>query len=256
MAIVPGGLSWQSEDRCVVGETTFQTLPVDLLDRDQPRISTEGANFLLLKERPLIERYVALLEQLRPRRIFELGVLEGGGTAMLAELARPSLMVAIDHKAPTKPTLRRHIAQRGMGEAVLVYDDVDQGDRGRLAEIARDVFDGQPLDLVVDDCSHLYWPTRAAFNELFPRLRPGGVYMIEDWPWAHEHPVAELWADQIPLTRLVVELTLAMPVLPDLIGEITVDADVVQITRGDASADPFGFDICEHLDAAGQSLLA
>jgi hypothetical protein len=54
-------------------------------------------------------------------------------------------------------------------------------------------FDGGPLDLVVDDCSHLYEPTRASFNELFPRLRPGGAYVIEDWVWAHtpldsEHP--------------------------------------------------------------------
>jgi predicted methyltransferase len=41
------------------------------------------------------------------------------------------------------------------------------------------LIDDQLLDLVVDDTSHL-GPTRASFNTLFPRLRPGGVYVIED----------------------------------------------------------------------------
>ena len=29
-------------------------------------------------------------------------------------------------------------------------------------------FSGEDLDLVIDDCSHLYEETRASFNELFP----------------------------------------------------------------------------------------
>ena len=41
--------------------------------------------------------------------------------------------------------------------------------------------DGEPLDLVIDDASHLYGPTMASFEVLFPRLRPGGLYVIEDW---------------------------------------------------------------------------
>ena len=41
------------------------------------------------------------------------------------------------------------------------------------------------LDLVVDDASHTYEETRSSFEFLFPLLSPGGIYVIEDWSWAH-----------------------------------------------------------------------
>jgi hypothetical protein len=43
------------------------------------------------------------------------------------------------------------------------------------------------VDLVVDDASHTYEATKTSFEILFPLLRPGGIYIIEDWSWAH-HP--------------------------------------------------------------------
>jgi hypothetical protein len=39
----------------------------------------------------------------------------------------------------------------------------------------------------VDDASHTYEETRTSFEFLFPLLSPGGIYVIEDWSWAH-HP--------------------------------------------------------------------
>ena len=45
------------------------------------------------------------------------------------------------------------------------------------AECAPDGF-----DIIIDDCSHVGAPTRAKLLALFPRhLKPGGVYVIEDW---------------------------------------------------------------------------
>jgi hypothetical protein len=41
------------------------------------------------------------------------------------------------------------------------------------------------LDLVVDDASHLLAPSTATFEMLFPRLRPGGLFLLEDWSEAH-----------------------------------------------------------------------
>ncbi len=61
---------------------------------------------------------------------------------------------------------------------------VDQQDSARLREIWQTEFRA-PLDLVIDDASHLYGPTKTSFETLFPLLRPGGLYIIEDWAWGH-----------------------------------------------------------------------
>ena len=259
MLRVPSELTWQNEDRCVVADVVFQTLPVDLLDRDKPRVSMEGADFWLFKVQPLIDRYVAIVHELRPRRIFELGIFQGGSTAFLNELARPDRLVAIDLKPPKGTALRDYLAGGVPAEFVHTHDGVDQADRRRLAEIVEEEFGDEPLDFVVDDCSHLYEPTRASFNELFPRLRPGGAYVIEDWPWAHsrlgEKNPDGIWPDEVPLTRLAFEFVLAVPSAPGVISEVRVDQWAVEVWRGDAEVDTDNFDISACFTTRGRSLL-
>ena len=141
----------------------------------------------IYKPRSMVERLATVIEELEPQHIFELGIFGGGGTLFFAELARPRRLVAID-RLPLKQIrdqVDTRAAEAGLEGVVRTFGGVDQSDRGRLAEITEEAFEGGALDLVVDDCSHLYEPTRASFNELFPRLRPGGVYVIEDWEWAH-----------------------------------------------------------------------
>ena len=153
----------------------------------------------IYKPRSMVERLADLIEELEPQHIFELGIFGGGGTLFLAELARPRRLVAID-RLPLKQIrdqVDTRAAEAGLEGVVRTFGEVDQADRGRLAEIAEEAFEGGALDLVVDDCSHLYEPTRASFNELFPRLRPGGVYVIEDWEWAHS-PVGSTEEGTVP----------------------------------------------------------
>jgi hypothetical protein len=257
---VPAELTWENEERCVVADKVFQTLPVDLLERDEPRISMEGADFWLFKEQPLIDRYVALVDELRPRRIFELGIFQGGSTAFLNELARPDRLVAIDLEPPRGTALRDYLADGGAAEQVHIHEGVDQSDRRRLAEIVEEEFGNEPLDLVVDDCSHLYEPTRASFNELFPRVGAGGVYVIEDWRWAHavlgSADQDGLFPDAVPLTRLLFEIHLAFPSVPGLVSDVTTRLGAVEVRRGDAQVDPRGFDISACLTPRSQRMLA
>jgi hypothetical protein len=114
---------------------------------------------------------------------------------------------------------------------------------------------GRPLDLVVDDASHLVGPTRASFNTLFPRLRPGGFYIIEDWSWAHvgwgTHRPGEM-----PLTVLVFEITMALPPPGGVIAGVRINHDWALVVRGEAEIDAATFDISTCYSERGRALLA
>ena len=259
-------LSWKDEEQFAVGNTTFRVLPGDgwflpgqgWLGDEQSDMGE--ADFLVAKPRPLVELYARLIEDLRPEYVFELGFYRGGSTAFIAELAHPRRLVAIDRRPSLSQADVEAYASRGLDDVVRIYGGVDQADRDMLVEIVERELDGNALDLVVDDCSHQYEATRASFNELFPRLRPGGLFVIEDWPWAHAHlgvePLEGLFPDQVPLTRLVFELVLALPSVPGLIADLTIDPGAVVVRRGDATADPDGFDIAACSNPRGRGLLA
>lgn len=90
----------------------------------------------------------------------------------------------------------RHYFRRGLVYGVDVHDKTalelprmrtvcgDQGDPEFLARLADRI---GPLDIVVDDGSHLSDDVLTSFRVLFDRLSPGGLYVIEDlqtsyWP--------------------------------------------------------------------------
>ncbi|MDG1208203.1 MAG: hypothetical protein P8Q48_02620 [Paracoccaceae bacterium] len=56
----------------------------------------------------------------------------------------------------------------------------DMDDRANIAK-AREKMD--MLDIVIDDASHASHHQQNAFLELFPRVKPGGMYIIEDLRW-------------------------------------------------------------------------
>jgi SAM-dependent methyltransferase len=256
-------LDWRDDEHFVLGDTTFCAIPYDA-SGDQMGAAVKEAvdtnSLFIFKPRWRVEHYVELLERLKPARIFELGIFLGGSTALFAELARPRRLVAIDNRSRQPQSLTGYLDRRGLSELVHTYYDVNQADRARLIEIVGEAFGDEPIDLVVDDCSHRYAATRAAFSVLFPLLRPGGVYVIEDWPWAHT-PVGAEDADgakpgQVPLTRLIFELILAIPGVPDLIERIEVDSNAAEVTRGHTPADPSSFDLSNCSNARGLRLLA
>jgi cephalosporin hydroxylase len=257
-------LDWRDDQHFVLGDTTFCAIAGDASSQARHtnalKEAVDTGSLFIFKPRWRIDHYVDLLERLKPERIFELGIFLGGSAALFAELARPKRLVAVDNRSRQPRTLSDYLDRRGLSDLVRTYYDVNQADRARLMEIVGEAFGDEPIDLVVDDCSHLYKATRASFSVLFPLLRPGGVYVIEDWPWAHARVGARnpdgLKPDRVPLTRLVFELILAIPGVPGLIETIEIDSNAVQLTRGDTPADPSTFDLSKCSNARGLRLLA
>jgi predicted O-methyltransferase YrrM len=252
-------LSWKDDETFVLGQTTFRVLPPDAFADDRRR--RRGPGFVIFKSRALLERHVKLLSELKPEHVLELGFYVGASALFIAELSHPRKVVAVDRRPHNRSIeeVEAHAARMGVGDALRFCGEVDQADRPKLAEIADEAFNGADLDLVVDDCSHLYEPTHASFNELFPRLREGGAYVIEDWRWAHV-PVGstrdEFLPDQIPLTTLLFEIVLALPSVPGLITDVSIEEELAIVRRGPARVNPSGFDISACSNPRGRALLA
>lgn len=247
-------LRWIDDQRFVIGQTTFLTTGDK--DWNDTRFRTffmsavsRADRFVVCKSRTSIDRYVELVRQLSAKNIVELGIMKGGSTAFFAEIAQPKMMVAVDITRDRVEALEEFLEQQDLAKRVKAYYGVDQADQVALRAILDKEFANAPLDLVVDDASHRLDATRAAFNALFPRLRPGGVYVIEDWSWAHAFHGADLGNIGPPLTNLVFEIIVACATLRDLIDSIQVDWGSAFVTRG-AGPIEGAFDIAEPMTIA------
>ena len=113
---------------------------------------------------------------------------------------------------------------------------VDQADHEALWGLLGD-HDLSELDLVIDDASHSFGPTLASFAGLFPKVRPGGFYVIEDWSWPHRDPYRRKdhpWATRPDLLPIVHDVLGALGSDTGAISQIMAFADFVAIQRGSA----------------------
>jgi len=259
-------VEWRAPDAFGVEDVSFRIA-------DAGQSAPSGRNFVLVKTREMIERYERLIDSLRPRHVVELGIYEGGSAAFFALRGRPAKLVALDIKSEPSAGLDQFITGRGLQDRVRTHYSFDQADDARLHRLVADEFGAAPLDLVIDDASHSLEPTLASFNTLFPRLRPGGVFVIEDWSKLHKLDAAfaararvdvdfrarlaeRAGSDRVaeaPLSVLLLQLVLASAYAPELMAEIVIADGWAQVTRGDAQVDPDRFDVRDlYTDAAGQ----
>jgi|RhiMetdeSRZDD1v2_1073273.scaffolds.fasta_scaffold02719_3 hypothetical protein len=168
--------------------------------------------FLFYKTRSLVEQYARFWTRRRDfhaRRILELGLWDAGSMVFWSEYFQPEKHVGIDiQRKQNSRYFRAYLASRGLADKMKTYWGTDQRDAQALRAIVTREF-SDPLDLIIDDASHMYDLTKKSFETLFPLLRSGGLYVIEDWAWGHwrefqrpDHP----WSKEVPLTRFIVEL--------------------------------------------------
>ena len=203
---------------------------------DEPAPTARG--LMLWKSRPMIAALAAVIDEVQPHRIFELGIAQGGSTAVLGALAPDAKIVAIDIASEPVAALADHIAGEGLSDRIHPHFGIDQSDRATVAGIIADEFGDEPIDLVIDDASHRLDLTRASFDELFPRVRPGGCYVIEDWSWAHyafgDTPSDSFLPEGPPLTEMIFEILMALGTGAGAVDRIEGEEDWVRVWRGPA----------------------
>jgi SAM-dependent methyltransferase len=151
-------------------------------------------DFILMKSRDNVETYIRVLSESRIAfsNVLELGIMRGGSCAFFNTLLAPRHHLAID--ICQRESGLAHFAQSAVldGRKFVPRYDVSQTETDRIARLFSEIAGSDAVfDLIIDDASHDYDMTLKAFNGLFPLLRPGGIYAVEDWGWAHWGP----WQD-------------------------------------------------------------
>lgn len=256
-------------DTETIDGTVFELCPVG-------RPSQTPESVFLRKNRNFANRYLSLTEEFQNCRMVEVGVDQGGSTSFFLKLFRPENLLAIELSDTPVDSVMNFLAKHDREKKVGIHWGVDQSDPVRVPELVEATFAGQPLDLVVDDASHLLKPTTATFEMLFPRLRSGGLYVIEDWSWRHlkERGINQAICEdtsgalarraataldptigfEIPMSFLICQLVIAAGFNLDWITDIRATDGFCEIRRGDAEIPP-GTPISDYLGYVGNRML-
>jgi hypothetical protein len=177
--------------RIIWGENTFQMAGLTFIQDWGAGAEDRKAcfpQFVIMKSRDNVEEYVRVLSsaEVEFENVLELGVMRGGSCAFFNTLLRPRNHLAIDLVARQTglDALVRNAAEQG--RKLLTVFGVYQDDVERIIQLSEELTAApSTFDLIIDDASHDYETTLRSFNGLFPRLRSGGIYVLEDWGWAH-----------------------------------------------------------------------
>jgi len=205
----------------------------------------------------------------------EVGVDRGGSTAFFTKLFKPQKLVAIEYSTRKKRFIRGFLAEHDPQGRVQIHWGVDQSDRVVVPGIIDDAFGKGPLDLVVDDASHQLAPSTASFEMLFPRLRPGGLFVLEDWSGilllereVHNAVLRDVdgqFTDKFreaaregpdksrPMSVLICQLVIAAGRNPDWVAEVRVTDGFCEVRRGGAAI-PANTPIQDYIGVIGNSI--
>ena len=244
-------LKWISDERVEIEGVQFFATITDYERKSTPE------EFVILKNRAMIEREFALIGSKRIDHILDIGIWHSGSVVLYDRAFRPQKLVAIEYnQEPINSPLRNYISQHNRTDNVKPYYWVNQGDADRMNAIMADEFGDQNIDLVIDDGSHYYEETRTSFNVVFPYLSPGAHYIIEDWGWAHSNSwTIEYFKNKPAQTNLIIELLALVVSRPDLLNKVEVFGDMAIVTKGTGEIKRGEFDLGEFATSRGRRIV-
>ncbi|HUK78575.1 MAG TPA: class I SAM-dependent methyltransferase [Thermoleophilia bacterium] len=229
---------------------------IAVFDGRSQTLESTSRRFVVVKSRHMIDWYARHFVEGPPGRVLEIGIFKGGSVALFEELWHPARLVAVDIEPRPVAALAEYVERIGAGDRVRPLYGIDQGDHDALRAVLQTNFDGEPVDLIVDDGCHYLDESRTAFNSTFPYLRAGGTYVIEDWGWAHWPGVWQQnggpWRDKPAMTTLAFELVMLAASRPDVVESVETTQELIVVRKGPAVVTAGAFDLSTSYLTAGR----
>lgn len=249
------GLTWADDETLRGADTEF----VAVFDERSHELQSTAERFVLMKSAAMIDWYAGRFAEKPPRCVLEVGIFKGGSVALFEEMWHPQRLVAVDIEPQPLTALDDFIRRVGAEDRVFPVYGVDQSDRSAMRRVLAEHLDGRMLDLIVDDGCHYLDETRALFDIVFPYLRPGGTYVIEDWAWAHWPGTWQEnggpWRDKPALTSLALELAMLSASRGDLAESVEISSAFIVVRKGTSAVVPDDFDLSSAYLTAGRVFL-
>ena len=200
-------------------------------------VTADYPSFILMKDARNVADYEAHLTRTGVD-LLELGIMKGGSCAFFEALLRPQHHLAIDVYGFPNDGLAELAAHVGsQGRTFRAEYKTSQSDIARILDHWEAMTGRRAgFDVIIDDASHNYELSLASFHGLFPLLKPGGVYALEDWGWAHW---GGPWQDEAhpefrnpALSNLVVHAVLATTGGSGFVESVKVTPNAAFIVRG------------------------
>lgn len=225
--------NWVSNELCLLGNVRIKFVSSNFAEA-----KTTEDHMVVLKPGAWFERYRNLIPG-DVRQIVEVGIFEGGSIALLADLFPKAEIIGIDIR-PQNNFVLQHIESLGFSDRVKLHYGVSQADRAAIEQIISSAWGAEPIDLVIDDASHIYDLSVTTFDILFPRVRTGGYYVIEDWGWAHWPGFAGdlVNSGSRALSSMVLELVMATAGYGQAVSEVRAFSSMAFVKRGDGVVPP------------------
>ena len=208
----------------VIGRNELECCGVQFLviDDDFEAHRTTSERVVVLKGPLYFEFYANLIRKNDVSSVLELGIWQGGSAILLALMFPHLKIVAIDIAEPNW-AIHDWIDRLRLRDRLKLYFGTSQDDEAAIQSImGAELPDG--VDLVIDDASHFYEMSLRSFEIIFPRLRPLGHYVVEDWAWAHHDGdwQTNKWVAKPALTNLIFKLVMLLGSRPDQVTEMTL----------------------------------
>jgi cephalosporin hydroxylase len=213
---------------------------------------TDNDRIIILKDRGSLESYRQVLGNMRVRNLLEFGILEGGSAVLFTLLMELEKFVGIDIRDSARgiePFLARH----EVGKKIKFHFSVSQSDERPVRKLIKSEFAKSPIDLIIDDASHQYAHTKKTFEIAFPHLRPGGVYVIEDWGWPHWKGYNGFMGEPA-MSMLIFELVMLCATSQEVVSDIRIFPSFAFIRKSEAAPDLLDFSIEKFYQKRGLSL--